>query len=111
MTRRTLLLPLLLTALCLLAGVSAAQAEGGDHRAALVVRFADGSVEKRCVAFSEPSITGAELLTRSGLQIIMDHTSGIGGAVCSICRRRLCIPQSGLLLQVPRFDGVSTGAC
>jgi hypothetical protein len=84
MRRRTLLLPLLLTALSLLAGASVARAQGGDHRAALVVRFADGSVETRCVAFSEPSITGAELLTRSGLQIIMDHTSGIGGAVCSI---------------------------
>ena len=63
MTRRTLLLPLLLTALCLLAGASTARAQGGDHRAALVVRFADNSVETRCVAFSEPSITGAELLT------------------------------------------------
>ena len=63
MTRRTLLLPLLLTALCLLAGTSTARAQGGDHRAALVVRFADNSVETRCVAFGEPSITGAELLT------------------------------------------------
>ena len=92
MTRRTLLLPLLLTALCLLAGASTARAQGGDHRAALVVRFADNSVEKRCVAFSEPSITGAELLTRSGLQIIMDHTSGIGGAVCSIAGAGCAFP-------------------
>ena len=92
MTRRTLLLPLLLTALCLLAAASTARAQDGDHRAALVVRFADGSVEKRCVAFSEPSITGAELLTRSGLQIIMDHTSGIGGAVCSIAGAGCAFP-------------------
>ena len=92
MTRRTLLLPLLLTALCLLAGASTARAQGGDHRAALVVRFADNSVETRCVAFSEPSITGAELLTRSGLQVIMDHTSGIGGAVCSIAGAGCAFP-------------------
>ena len=56
------------------------------------MRFADGSVEKRCVAFSEPSITGAELLPRSGLQIIMDHTSGIGGAVCSIAGAGCAFP-------------------
>ena len=92
MTRRTFLLPLLLTALCLLAGASTARAQGGDHRAALVVRFADNSVETRCVAFSEPSITGAELLTRSGLQVIMDHTSGIGGAVCSIAGAGCAFP-------------------
>ena len=92
MTRRTLLLPLLLTALCLLAGASVAQAEGGDHRAALIVRFGDGSVEKRCVAFSEPSIAGAELLARSGLQLIIDHTSGIGGAVCSIAGKGCAFP-------------------
>ena len=91
MIRRTLLLPLL-TALCLLAGASAARAEGGDHRAALVVRFGDGSVETRCVAFSESSITGTELLTRSGLQIVMDHTSGIGGAVCSIAEKGCAFP-------------------
>jgi hypothetical protein len=88
MTRRTFLLPLLLTALCLLAGASTARAQGGDHRAALVVRFADNSVETRCVAFSEPSITGAELLTRSGLQII-----GSGeGAVCSIAGAGCAFP-------------------
>ena len=84
MTRRTLLLPLLLTALCLLAGASTARAQDGDHRAALVVRFADNSVETRCVAFSEPSITGAELLTRSGLQVIMDYGSGRAGLCAAL---------------------------
>ena len=54
MTRRTLLLPLLLTALCLLAGASTARAEGGDHRAALVVRFADNSVETRASRSANP---------------------------------------------------------
>ena len=88
MTRRTFLLPLLLTALCLLAGASTARAQGGDHRAALVVRFTDNSVETRCVAFSEPSITGAELLTLSGLQII----GGGGGAVCSIAGAGCAFP-------------------
>ena len=92
MTRRTFLLPLLLIVLCLLASASTARAQDGDHRAALIVRFGDGSVETRCVAFSEPSITGAELLARSGMQIIIDHTSGIGGAVCSIAAQGCAFP-------------------
>jgi hypothetical protein len=91
MTRRTLLLPLLLTALCLLAGASVARAQDGDHRAGLIIRYADGSVQKQCVAFSEPSITGAELLTRSGLQVTMD-SSGMGGAVCSIAGKGCAFP-------------------
>jgi hypothetical protein len=91
MTRRTLLLPLLLTALCMLAGASAARAQGGDHRAGLVIRYANGSVQTRCIAFSEPSITGAELLTRSGLQVTMDQ-GGMGGAVCSIAGEGCAFP-------------------
>ena len=64
MSRRTLLFSLFLSALCVLAGVSTCVAAEGDYRGGVVVRFADGSMEKRCVAFSEPSITGAELLAR-----------------------------------------------
>ena len=67
MMRRTILLSLLLSALCFLAGASAARAQGGDHRAGLVIRFGDGSVQTQCVSFGESSITGEELLQRSGL--------------------------------------------
>jgi hypothetical protein len=90
MTHRTLL-PLLLTAMCLLAGASVARSQGGDHRAGLVIRYADGSVQTQCVAFSEPSITGADLLTRSGLQVTLDR-SGMGGAVCSIAGKGCAFP-------------------
>jgi hypothetical protein len=48
-------------------------------RAALIVQFGDGSYVTRCVSFSEASITGLELLTRSGLQVSL-----WGGAVCRI---------------------------
>ncbi len=61
-----------------------AAAEGGPHRAALVVRFSDGRVETRCVAFATEVISGLELLERSGLGTIVDYNSGLGGAVCSI---------------------------
>ena len=92
MTRRTILLPLLLTALFLLAGASAAHAQGGDHRAGLVIRYADGSVQTQCVAFSEPSITGEELLQRSGLAVTLDYNAGLGGAVCSINNQGCAYP-------------------
>ncbi len=59
-------------------------AQEGPNRAALVVRFADGSLETHCVSFSEPFISGMELLTRSGLQVQVDANSGLGGAVCRL---------------------------
>lgn len=61
-----------------------AWAQAGPNRAALVVRFADGAVETRCITFDAPTISGAELLARSDLPVIMQHSSGLGGAVCSI---------------------------
>jgi hypothetical protein len=59
-------------------------AQGGDNRAALVVRNGNGSVLTKCVAFSEASITGEELLIRSGLSVVINYSLGFGGAVCSI---------------------------
>lgn len=61
-----------------------ASAQVRENHAALVVRFGDGSTLTRCIAFGEPTISGAELLARSGLQIRMDYNIGSGGAVCSI---------------------------
>jgi len=54
----------------------AAQAES---RAALIVQFGDGSYVTRCVSFAGDSISGLELLTRSGLPAAL-----WGGAVCRI---------------------------
>ena len=78
MTRRTLLLPLLLAALCILAGAFAARAQGGEHRAGLVIRYADGSVQTQCVSFSESSITGEDLLQRAGLAVTLNFNIGQG---------------------------------
>ena len=51
----------------------------GQRRAALIAQFGDGSYVIRCISFSEESITGLELLVRSGLQVSL-----WGGAVCRI---------------------------
>ena len=77
---------LLIALLPLLVGLVGAPvtAQEDTHRAALVIRYDDGRVQTRCVIFTEPSITGEQLLQRSGLAVIMDYNSGLGGAVCSI---------------------------
>jgi hypothetical protein len=74
---------LALIMLALPSGVSA-NAQGALHRAGLVVRFGNGSVTTHCVTFSEPSLTGVELLARSGLSIVVDLNSSIGAGVCKI---------------------------
>ncbi len=54
------------------------------HQAGLVVVHGDGSVFSGCVAFSEESISGAELLRRSGLEVTLDAYGGLGYGVCGI---------------------------
>lgn len=54
------------------------------HRAGLVVTFGDRHTQRFCIEFSEDSITGLQLLQRSGLPIVTSSMSGLGGAVCAI---------------------------
>ncbi len=72
-----------LTLLLLLALPGLALAEGAN-RAGLVIWYDDGQVEARCIAFAEDSISGADLLARSGLKVVMDSSSGLGVTVCQI---------------------------
>ncbi len=58
---------------------SAAQA---PNRAGLVVQHGDGTVRVACVTFEEPEISGAELLRRSGLDVVVAVESGL--MVCAI---------------------------
>ncbi|MBN1135471.1 MAG: hypothetical protein JXM73_02750 [Anaerolineae bacterium] len=54
------------------------------NRAGLVVQFADGQTKTVCVEFEGEAITGADLLTRSGLDAVVDPSSGMGIIVCQI---------------------------
>ncbi len=54
------------------------------NRAGLVIQFADGQTETLCVEFKEKEITGADLLVRSGLDAVVDPSSGLGIIVCRI---------------------------
>jgi hypothetical protein len=73
------LLLLLITGL-VLASQTLAQT---TNRAALVVSFGGGQVETACVEFSEPEITGLEVLQRAGLNVEA-QVQGLGAAVCRI---------------------------
>ncbi len=53
------------------------------NQAAVIIRLEDGLIENRCVAFEEESISGLDLLTRSGLDLEL-RVEGFGSAVCSI---------------------------
>jgi hypothetical protein len=58
----------------------------GDEpsQAGLVVQFADGRIETRCISFQE-AISGADLLlTYSGFDTIVDASSGMGITVCQL---------------------------
>ncbi|MGQ9612169.1 hypothetical protein [Chloroflexus sp.] len=83
---------LLLLAMILLSGVVSAQSP--LNRAGVVVRFGDGEVVTACVEFSEPTISGLDLLERSGLPVISQQSS-IGAAVCKIGREGCDYPATG----------------
>jgi len=67
------------------------------NRAALVVQFGDGTTETRCVPFDEQTITGYELLERSGFSFVASFETQ-GAAICKIedegCPANDCFCQS-----------------
>jgi hypothetical protein len=66
-----------------IAGAVSAWQAAGQNQAGVVVRFDNGRTVSRCVAFDEPTISGFELLDRSGLAVIAD-IGAQGGLVCSV---------------------------
>mgnify|MGYP001159297553 CR=1 FL=1 len=79
----------------LLASPAVAQEE---QRAGLVIVHGDGSVITQCVAFPESSITGAELLARSGLDLAVE-ASGMGATICRIDGEGCDYPQDACFCQ------------
>ncbi len=75
------ILILILTA-ALVAPVRAQEPE--PHRAGVIVLHGDGSVISACVTFAEESISGAELLRRSGMEVVLGAYGGLGYGVCTI---------------------------
>lgn len=82
MKRFRFFFPLSLSALALALGVGSQSAASDDNRVAVVVNLGE-EVVTRCVAFTEPEITGFQALERSGLPLEIDLQAG-GAAVCRI---------------------------
>ena len=64
-------------------GANETAGQGLNH-AGLMIVFPDGRVESRCIEFSDDSISGAELLERSGLPVVFSGFGGLGAGVCRI---------------------------
>ena len=54
------------------------------QQAGLVVQFEGGRVETYCLAFDGDQIAGDDLLDLSGLELVIDPSSGMGITVCKI---------------------------
>ncbi|HYP21108.1 MAG TPA: hypothetical protein VEY08_13635, partial [Chloroflexia bacterium] len=81
-------LSLLLVIVCVgLAGGSAAGAgstQQSESHAGLVVQFADGTTNTYCLAFTGESITGLDLLLKTGLDVTAETQGALGGWICKI---------------------------
>lgn len=103
----SLVAPLFLLALALtVAGIdragsasTAAQADTPVNVAGIVVDYGDGRTSYALIPFEEETISGVELLRRSGLSLLSIEFGGMGEGVCAIedtgcdlsaCRARLC---------------------
>lgn len=67
-----------------LAGCASGATPGAGGRAGVVVSHSDGRLEMACVSFEGDSISGEELLTRSGFEVSLDAANALGSLVCSI---------------------------
>jgi hypothetical protein len=54
------------------------------NRVGLVVQYGDGRLITRCVEFGESEISGYEVLTRAGLEIVANFDWGMGAGICAI---------------------------
>jgi hypothetical protein len=82
MRRLTVYCFLILSALALGHEPPVASAQAAN-RAGLVIVHGDGTVVTRCVAFEDETISGYDLLARSGLDLRME-VAGMGPAICRL---------------------------
>lgn len=74
------------------------ESQQGQNQAGLLVLHGDGSVQSRCVSFSESQISGEELLRRSGLAMVTETTS-MGATICSLDGEGCAYPSQSCFCQ------------
>jgi hypothetical protein len=60
------------------------EAQAGQSRAGLVVQFPNGEARTYCIAFEGDSISGLDLLLKSGLDVKVEVLGGLGAWICKI---------------------------
>lgn len=84
MGRRTVSIAVSLLAIFSLGLLPIPVSAGQPNRAGLAIRFEGDRIVTRCVEFEEKEITGSELIARSGLDVNIDSSRGLGITVCKI---------------------------
>ena len=74
------------------------------NKAGIIVRNADGTTDEMCVLFDEPSISGLDLLNRSGTTHVAER-SAVGSAICKIGEGGCNSPSQDCFCEYPRFWG------
>jgi len=74
----------LFLSLLVLTGTLTGAAAQEPNKAGLVVQFGDGSYITRCVEFSEPQISGYDVLLRAGLDVEAAVGGGPGVLICGL---------------------------
>ncbi len=96
---------LILLTVLLLLSLSRANADT-PHRAGVIVQHGDGSVQAQCVTFPEESITGLDVLLRSGLDLNIDASNSMGATICRLDGEGCTFPQQDCFCQCTGSDCV-----
>ena len=71
----------------------------GPNQVGLVIVHGDGSATTRCIEFSEPQLTGYDVLARSQLHLSISADS-MGAAICGIDGEGCTVPQEDCFCQM-----------
>ena len=80
-------------------------AQQDENHAGLVIQFGDGTTNTYCIPFTGETITGLDLLTRTGLDITAETQGMLGGMVCRIGPDGCNYPQEACVCQSYGPDG------
>ena len=97
---RALVAPILASVVILIALFSTALTQAdGPNQVGLVVVHGDGNVATRCIEFEENEISGYDVLDRSGLDLNIEPSGGMGVTVCRIDNEGCTFPQEPCFCQ------------